>query len=73
MSALPPPVAWTSTGKYSLNQIAQSHGMSAHQLIQSTLASQTNPGLTSYLIKGNWNLQVPSGVQFLIPASNWRS
>ena len=73
MGNLPPPVAWISTGKYTLNQIAKTHGMSAHALIQSTLASQSNPGLTSYVAQGNYNLPVPQGVQFLIPASNWKS
>ena len=67
------PVQWTSTGKFSLNQLAQAHGMSAHQLIQSSLASQNNPGLTSYVARNNYNLVVPQGVQFLIPAANWRS
>ena len=66
------PVQWTSTGKFSLNQIAQAHGMSAHQLVQSSLASQTNPGLTSYVAGGNYNLVVPQGVQFLIPGDHWR-
>jgi len=67
-----PPVQWESTGKYSMNQIAQSHGMSVHQLVNSSLASQSNPGLTSYIAAGNYNLPVPKGVQFLIPQEHWK-
>jgi hypothetical protein len=71
-SAAPAPVAYTSTGKFSLNQLAGAHGMSVHQLINSSLASQSNPGLTKYIAAGNYNLPVPSGVQFLIPRATWK-
>ena len=65
-------VPYTSTGKYSLNQLAQTHGMSAHQLVQGSLAGQANPALTSYVGAGNYNLPVPSGVQLMVPSTNWR-
>lgn len=62
---------WTSTGKYSLNTLAKSHGMTAQQLVNSSLAGQVNPGLQAYVKKGNNNAPVPAGVQLFFPAANW--
>ncbi len=62
---------WTSTGKYSLNVIAKSHGMTVQQLIHSSLAAQNNVGLQQYVKKGNLNAPLPAGVQLFFPAANW--
>lgn len=62
---------WTSTGKYSLNTIAKSHGMTAQQLINSSLASANNPGLKKYVAGRNYNKPVPAGVQLFFPAADW--
>lgn len=62
---------WTSTGKYSLNTIARSHGMTAQQLIASSEAAENNVGLKAYVSKGNLNAALPSGVQVFIPNKNW--
>jgi hypothetical protein len=62
---------WTSTGKYSLNTIAKSHGMTAQQLIASSEAAENNTGLKAYVAKGNYNAPVPAGVELFIPNANW--
>jgi hypothetical protein len=62
---------WTSTGKYSLNAIAKSHGMTAQQLIASSESSENNAALQAYVKGGNLNAPVPSGVQLFIPNANW--
>jgi hypothetical protein len=62
---------WTSTGKYSLNTIAKSHGMTAQQLIKVSEASENNAGLKSYVAKKNFNAPVPAGVQLFFPNANW--
>lgn len=62
---------WTSNGKYSLNTIAKSHGMTAQQLIASSEGAQNNPALKTYVSKGNLNAPLPSGVQVFIPNTNW--
>lgn len=62
---------WTSTGKYSLNTIARSHGMTAQQLAAVSNASENNVGLRAYLAKGNLNAPVPAGVQLFFPNKNW--
>jgi hypothetical protein len=65
-------VQYTSTGKFSLNQLAKTHGLSVHALINSSLANQQNSGLTRYIAAGNYNLPVPSGVSVYVPVSNWK-
>lgn len=62
---------WTSTGKYSLNTLAKSHGMTAQQLLAVSEASENNVGLKAYAAKGNFNAPVPSGVHIYIPKANW--
>lgn len=62
---------WTSTGKYSLNTIARSHGMTAQQLAAVSNSSENNVGLKAYLSKGNLNAPVPAGVQLFFPNKNW--
>ena len=66
-------VQYTSTGKFTLNQLAASHGMSVHDLINSSLAAQQNPGLATYIGKGNFNLPLPAGVSVSVPAEHWKS
>ena len=66
-------VEYTSTGKYTLNQLAQSHGMTVHQLINSSIGAQANPGLAKYIGQGNFNLPLPAGVPVTIPADHWRA
>ena len=63
---------WTSTGKYSLNTIAKSHGMTAQQLIKVSEASENNVALKAYVKKGNFNAPVPAGVQLFFPNANWK-
>lgn len=62
---------WTSTGSYSLNTIAKSHGMTAQQLIAASEGAENNPLLEAYVKKGNLNAMLPSGVQIFIPNANW--
>lgn len=62
---------WTSNGKYSLNVIAKSHGMTAQQLIAASEAQQNNVPLKAYVSKGNFNAPVPPGVELFIPNANW--
>ena len=62
---------WSSTGKYSLNTIAKSHGMTAQQLIASSQSAENNPTLAAYVKKGNYNSPVPAGVQLFFPNANW--
>jgi hypothetical protein len=62
---------WTSTGKYSLNVIAKSHGMTPQQLIKVSEASENNPALKAYVAKKNYNAPVPAGVQLFFPNANW--
>jgi hypothetical protein len=64
---------WTSTGKYSLNTIAKSHGMTAQQLIAASEAAQNNVGLKAYVSKKNFNAPVPAGVELFIPNANWKT
>jgi hypothetical protein len=63
---------WTSTGKYSLNTIARSHGMTAQQLIAISEHAENNPGLKAYVSKGNLNAPLPAGIQVFIPNKNWK-
>lgn len=63
---------WTSTGKYSLNTIAKSHGMTAQQLIKVSEAQENNVALKAYVKKGNFNAPVPAGVQLFFPNANWK-
>lgn len=63
---------WTSTGKYSLNTIAKSHGMTAQQLIKVSEAAENNPALKAYVAKKNFNAPVPAGVQLYFPNANWQ-
>jgi hypothetical protein len=62
---------WTSTGAYSLNTIAKSHGMTAQQLINASLAAENNVPLQKYVAKKNNNAKIPAGVQLFFPAANW--
>jgi hypothetical protein len=62
---------WSSTGKYSLNTIAKSHGMTAQQLIASSQSAENNPTLAAYVKTGNYNKPVPAGVQLFFPNANW--
>ncbi len=62
---------WTSTGKYSLNTVAKSHGMTAQQLIKVSESAENNPVLAAYVKKGNYNAPLPAGVQVFIPNANW--
>ena len=62
---------WTSTGKYSLNTIAKSHGMTAQQLIAVSEKAENNPTLKAYVAKGNFNAMLPAGVEVFIPNANW--
>jgi hypothetical protein len=64
---------WTSTGKYSINTIAKSHGMTAQQLIASSEKAQNNPSLAAYVKKGNLNAMLPAGVEIFIPNANWKT
>jgi hypothetical protein len=64
---------WTSTGKYSLNTIAKSHGMTPAQLIAVSESSENNPNLKAYVAKKNYNAMLPAGVQLFIPAANWKT
>jgi hypothetical protein len=66
-------VPWTSTGKFSLNQLARSHAMSAPDLVNTSLAAGPNDQLARYVAQGNYNLPVPQGVPFYIPQTNWRA
>lgn len=63
---------WTSTGKYSLNTIAKSHGMTAQQLIKVSEAQENNVPLKNYVKKGNFNAPLPAGVQLFFPNANWK-
>lgn len=63
---------WTSTGQYSLNTIAKSHGMTAQQLIAVSNAAENNVPLKAYVAKNNLNAPLPSGVQIFIPNANWK-
>lgn len=63
---------WTSTGKYSINTLAKSHGMTAQQLIASSESQQNNAALKTYVSKGNLNAMLPSGVEIFIPTSKWK-
>jgi hypothetical protein len=63
---------WTSTGQYSLNTIAKSHGMTAQQLIAVSNAAENNVPLKNYVAKNNLNAPLPSGVQIFIPNANWK-
>lgn len=63
---------WTSTGKYSLNTIAKSHGMTAQQLVKVSEAAENNPALKAYVAKKNFNAPVPAGVQLFFPNANWK-
>jgi hypothetical protein len=62
---------WTSTGKYSLNTVAKSHGMTAQQLIAVSEKAENNPTLKAYVAKGNYNAMLPAGVEVFIPNANW--
>jgi hypothetical protein len=62
---------WTSTGKYSLNTVAKSHGMTAQQLIATSTSAENNPLLAAYVKKGNYNAPLPAGIQVFIPNANW--
>jgi hypothetical protein len=62
---------WTSTGKYSLNTVAKSHGMTAQQLIAASEKAENNPALAAYVKKGNLNAMLPAGVEVFIPNANW--
>lgn len=62
---------WTSTGQYSLNTVAKSHGMTAQQLIAVSEGAENNAGLQSYVKTGNLNAPLPAGVQIFIPNANW--
>jgi hypothetical protein len=62
---------WTSTGKYSLNTLAKSHGMTPQQLLSVSEAAENNVGLKAYAKAGNFNAPVPSGVHIFIPKTNW--
>lgn len=62
---------WTSTGKYSLNTVAKSHGMTAQQLIANSESQENNVALKAYVSKGNYNAPLPAGVQVFIPNANW--
>ncbi len=62
---------WSSTGKYSLNVLAKSHGMTPQQLIASSQSAENNPLLAAYVKKGNYNAPVPAGVQLFFPNANW--
>jgi hypothetical protein len=64
---------WTSTGDYSLNTIAKSHGMTAQQLIASSESAENNTALKAYVAKGNYNAKLPSGVEIFIPNANWKT
>lgn len=63
---------WTSTGKYSLNTLAKSHGMTAQQLIAASESQTNNVGLKAYVSKGNYNANVPAGTLLFIPTANWK-
>lgn len=73
MNAAPGLNEWTSTGQYSLNTIAKSHGMTAQQLIAASTGAQNNVGLKAYVAKNNLNAPVPSGVELFIPTANWKT
>lgn len=73
MNAAPGVNEWTSTGKYSLNTIAKSHGMTSQQLIAASNAAENNPNLKAYVAKNNLNAPVPAGVQLFIPSANWKT
>lgn len=62
---------WTSTGDYSLNTIAKSHGLTPNQLAQVSLGAQNNPMLQAYIKKGNFNANIPAGTELFIPKANW--
>ena len=62
---------WTSNGRYSLNTIARSHGMTVQQLIAISEKAENNPSLKAYVAKKNYNLPVPAGVHLFIPNANW--
>jgi hypothetical protein len=63
---------WTSTGKYSLNTLAKSHGMTAQQLIAASESQTNNTALKAYVSKGNYNANVPAGTLLFIPTANWK-
>lgn len=62
---------WESTGKFSLNDLARSHGMTSQQLINISLASERNHELADYIHRRNYNLPVPQGVHLYFPAGHW--
>jgi hypothetical protein len=62
---------WTSTGKYSLNTLASSHGMSPQALLAASLSQQNNVGMQAYQKAGNYNAPVPSGVELFFPQADW--
>lgn len=64
---------WTSNGKYSLNTLARSHGMTAQQLIAVSERAENNVPLKAYVSKGNLNAPLPAGVQIFIPNANWKT
>jgi hypothetical protein len=62
---------WTSTGKYSLNTIAKSHGLTPQKLLADSLAAENNVPLQQYAKQNNFSKPVPAGVHLYIPKSNW--
>ena len=62
---------WTSTGAYSLNTLASSHGMTTQQLITASEGAQNNVLLKNYVAKGNYNSPLPAGVELFYPAQYW--
>lgn len=62
---------WTSTGGYSINTVAKSHGLTAQQLIASSESQTANPNLAAYVKKGNLNAPLPNGIALFIPKANW--
>ena len=64
--------AWVSTGQYSLNTIAKSHGVTPQQIVQaSTTLGGTTPQagnpFVSYASRGNFNAPLPKGARIAIP------
>lgn len=64
---------WTSNGRYSLNTIAKSHGMTTQQLIAASEGAENNVPLKKYVAGKNFNKPVPAGVQLFIPNANWKT
>jgi hypothetical protein len=64
---------WTSTGQYSLNTVAKSHGMTPQQLIAVSEGAENNVPLQNYVKAGNYNAPLPSGVEIFIPNANWKT